>query len=247
MNDPDGEAAGVFVEAHRRLAHLVPNEKGCVQKTSLKPLEVHAKLQGLSYKYNIAELTKLSGERFYEVASHMVAWDPDMSQNPEFFEDLIVAIKIIYGSEQMSHPSLREPIVYLARVFVKNTLSMELGCPGPFYDAKEARANLVAFQEVLSSFSDFGWDMISLDFNRADFVCDYCQRDFVIECSPGQPSRECACVCAQRGVCGKCASVSELECERCLKKGGCRLLDRRSIEKIKTGGQRADNIEQIHN
>jgi hypothetical protein len=246
-DDSDSGAAGVFLEARRRLALLLPSEKNCVKKTTLDPLTVHAELQGLSYKYDIPELKKLSGERFYEVTAHMAGSDPDMSRNPEFFEDFIATIKIIYGSEQTSDHSLRDAIVYLARVFVKTTLSMDLEYHYTCYDDKKARANLDAFQEVLSSFGDFGWDMISLDFDRADFVCDYCQGDFVIRFTTNELGHPDKCACAQRGICGGCASMSELKCEKCQEKGGCRLLDRRSIEKVKTGRQRADNIEQIHN
>jgi hypothetical protein len=232
---------GAFPEARRRQALLIPNDKACVNKTFLDPLAVNAKLHGLSHKYDIPELTKLSSERFSELVAHIVVLDPHMTTYPEFLEDLILTIKITYGSEQMSDHTLRDATVYLAREFVRSTLSTS--CDGPYFDMMQAKENLDAFQEVLISISDFAWDMISINFDRADFVCDYCQSEFVIQ--KGGPDQT-KCVCSRRGLCGECASVSQLAC-RCIdcgEKGGCHSIKTRNILMTEACGVRADEVEQ---
>lgn len=230
--EPDGTT---FPEARRRQALLIPDDKSCVNKTYLDPLAVHAKLHGLSYKYDIPDLTKLSTKRFCETVSHMAVLASEMSIYPEFLEDLMVTIKITYGSEQVSDQTLRDATVYLARAFVKFTLS---GIPD---DISQAKDNMEALQEVISSISDFAWDMISIHFDSSKFACDYCQSEFEIE-SGGADQIEC--VCSQRGLCGNCASVSKLECIDCGWKGGCRSIKKENILMIETRGRAADEMEQ---
>jgi hypothetical protein len=211
---------GVFSEARRRQALLIPNDRSCYEKIHLDPLAVHAKLHGLSHKYDIPELTKLSGERFPEFVAHVIQLDEDLTVYPEFSEDLVVAIKITYGSEQRTDHTLREATVYLARTFAKSIAWHNLG------EIKELKANVEAFHEVFRSVSGFAWDMISLDFEDAKFACDYCGKEFVIAKDREDPTK---CACSQRGLCGECTSVSKLECLKCGRKGGCRLIRYKSM------------------
>lgn len=213
----------VFHEAKRRLALLVPDDRSGVSKLLPDALTVHAKLHGLSKKYDIPDLTRMSCERFVEFVVHLIDLDLDFTEYSEHAGDFIDAIKIVYGSEQESDLIMREAAVYLARVYVK---TVKKG--GNYND--EAKENLQAFREVFLV-AEFAWHMTILNFKNARFTCEYCEDKFRV---PEEYGSTAGCKCSERGLCGKCVPISGIQCPQCLQKGACRLIEQNWIKGKRT-------------
>jgi hypothetical protein len=212
----------VFNEARRRQALLIPNDRSYTKKQWADGLVVHAKLHGLSKKYDIPDLTRLSCERFVEWVVHEFEINATVIEYPSDAKDLVESIKIVYGSEQESDQILQEATIYLARKFARSIVEH-----GEEISVKE---NMEAFRKLFISMDNFAWDMATVDFEKAQFVCDYCGHEFVISKKLVDPSD---CKCANRGLCGKCAPLSKFKCLHCLQMDCCRLVRRKNEEKSK--------------
>ena len=211
---------GIFREARRRQALLIPDDKSCINKIHPDGLAVHTKIHGLSHKYDIPHLAMVSCERLVEYVVYLIELDPNFTDYPDHAIEFVNVIKLVYDSEQESYQILREAAVYLARQWMKSVTDHER-----LEGLKEA---VQAFQEVLRSAEDFAWDMVSLNFTKARFACDYCEERFVISKEELNPPN---CKCTQRGLCGKCAPISTIECFRCEQRGACRLIKWKSKAK----------------
>lgn len=179
------------------------------------PLVVRAKLHGLSKKYDIPDLQQVSCERFVESVRQAIEMDPNFAQYTCYADDLVYAINIVYGSPQDSDQILKDAIVHLARAFVKWT--------DDHMNVTQMKNLEQDFQEVFRSVDDFVWDMASINFDRARFACNYCGDDFALV--KGWSQRKHACTCTQRGLCGSCGPVSDLQCTSCGLRGACRLIE----------------------
>ncbi|ERF68886.1 hypothetical protein EPUS_04538 [Endocarpon pusillum Z07020] len=206
--------AGVFGEAKRRQALVIPNDESCTAKHLPDPLVVHAKLHGMSKKYDIPDLQHASCVRFVECVVQAIELDPTFTEYTCYAEDLLDAIDVVYGSKQDSDQILREATVYLARVFMK-TIDEHMNNDGMKDLEKE-------FRDIVRSEKDFAWDMASIDFEKARFTCKYCHQDFIVTKKTSDPPE---CECAGRGLCGRCVPVSERSCSYCGLPGGCRLIE----------------------
>ncbi|KAF7504602.1 hypothetical protein GJ744_002029 [Endocarpon pusillum] len=204
---------GVFGEAKRRQALLIPDDESCKAKHLPDPLAVHAKLHGMAKMYDIPDLQHASCVCFVECVVQAIDMDPTFAQYTSYVDDLIDAIEVVYGSRQDSDPILREATVYLARVFMKTT--------DEHMDNDAMKDLEETFQDVFRSVEDFAWDMASIDFEKARFTCKHCHQDFIFTKENSEPPE---CECAMRGLCGRCVPVSETSCSYCGLPGGCRLI-----------------------
>ncbi len=203
----------IFREARRRQALLIPDDRYCIDKILADGLAVHAKIHGLSHKYDIVHLARVSCDRFVEYVVYQIHLNPTFTEYPDTAMEFVDVIKLLYGTEQQSYQILREAAVYLARQWMKSVTDHE--------SLEEMKEAVQAFQETLGSVKDFAWDMVSLNFKKARFACGYCKAKFVISKKKLYLPN---CSCAQRGLCGKCAPISQMECFECQQRGACRLI-----------------------
>ncbi len=223
----DCSEVGIFNEARRRQALLIPDDRSCRGKRFYDSLPVHAKVHGLSQKYDIPDLTRVSCERFVEWVAHLIEIDSTLTACPEDGRYLVDVIKIVYGSQQASDLILREAAVYLARKYARSIQDNA--------EEKDVQRNILAFKEVCSSVDNFAWDMMTLNFENARFACAYCEHEFVI---PKNQWKAAKCRCGRRGICGKCAPISQIECPSCLQRGACGLIEWKTKDsKIKSWRQ----------
>ena len=209
----DWSCTDLFKEAKRRRRILLPDRK-VFHSEDPYPLTAHAKLHGLSKKYDIPGLSKMTGEKFSECVTKEVQADhfyPDEVRQPH---DIIDAIRILYDDSQDSDRIFQEAVIYLARRYARDLAG---------YKSKEVAR---AFQDLFHSFDEFAWDMMTLNLTWAQFACEFCQQDFNPEDWGEYTGTECAC--GRRGICGECSQISRLTCHYCSKKGGCRLIDWRA-------------------
>ena len=187
-------------EMERRVNFMKPDEcEGFSDRAT-----IHAQLHGLSKKYDIPDLALASSERFVEHVKRTHDYE-SWHENSECLVDLIDAIKVVYGLEQDSDRILQEAVVYLARIFAKKVTMYEL------HEDLDMEENIRSFRDLLSSASDFAWDLVTLDFEKARFACDWCEHEF----TSSQVLDTAMCECAHRGLCGLCVNISKLACPVC--------------------------------
>lgn len=216
----DWSCEGLFEEAKRRRSILLPDRE-IFHFEDPYPLTTHAKLHGLSKKYDIPGLRKLTGEKLSGCVANQVLDHPIYPDEVEQPHDIINAIKILYDDSQDSDRIFQEAVIYLARRYANDLAG---------YKSKEVSR---LFRDLFRSFDEFAWDMITLNFRWAQFACEFCQQDFNTE--DCREYTRASCECGWRGICGKCSQISQLKCHYCSKKGGCRLIDQRAKGHNKEG------------
>lgn len=209
----------VYEENCRRLTVLLGQSYDEVDRMIFY-LSIHAKVHGMSKKYDIPDLTRQTCELFSGYVRMLEEYDPLLEDFRKTSECVIDAAKVIYGSTQQSDRSLKEAIVYITLRFFKS-----LGQHG---EKQDPRPLLMAIR----SMDEFGWDLLSLDFTQAKFICNQCEETFTIDAYPDGKPR---CNCAGRGIWGVCSPVDKLECHVCGIPGGCEVLWRHDevLEEIK--------------
>lgn len=225
----ESDSGSIFDEATRRQKLIIPHE---IREKNIDGLVVHAKMHGLSKKYDIPGLRKLSCERFVEFVADQVETDPSYTKWRQNASELIEAIKIVYGSEQESDRILQEAAVYLARMYAKSVAD--------HHKNPRMLQNIQAFRDVVDSLENFAWDMIVVNFEKARFVCDNCEgEDLVLNI----PQKNFSCKCAARGLCGQCTLKSKIHCHKCGEKNGFRLISWEKRETISGSGSELGSEE----
>jgi BTB/POZ domain len=196
---PSGSTS-VFAEAKRKQSVLLPENANT--PTQHDPLVMHAKLHGLSKKYDVPTLRSKTCERF---AEH-VAWimeNENLKCSREEDGDVCDTIATVYDREHDTDKVIKEATTYLARAFVK-TLTLQQ------WKAEDLLG-------LLHSTDNLAWDLVAMDLTKAKFWCDMCHKKF-----DNLDIRE-RCACASRGFCGDCTLPCEMECPMCGDLGGCQL------------------------
>jgi hypothetical protein len=205
-----------YDEGRMRLSRIPPGRgSGDTFNSAVNTMRLttHALLHGVSRKYDIPGLRNRTRECFLETAQYLLEIDPTLTDWFLTSDDIIDAIKIIYGTEQESDRIFKEGIVYIAQRLAK------------FMGAHDEKRDVRPFRQVLMSLEDFAWDMVSMDFEKSVFRCGRCQETFDIY---DYHDEKDGCGCAGRGICGDCPSVDQLACRKCESIGGCVLLWRKN-------------------
>lgn len=105
------------------LVHQKPAPLGAdtTNQRGLDSLAIHAGIYGLSKKYDIPDLMKVSCQRFVELVSYVVCVEPEAIT--DYVDDLVDAIKIVYGFEKESDRILQEAAIYLARHLARSVMN----------------------------------------------------------------------------------------------------------------------------
>ena len=181
---------------------------------------MHAKLHGLSRKYDIPDLRRRTCDLLPPYMRHAInnaeTDDLQFLDDLQFSKDIIDTAKIIYGSTQETDRSIKEAIIYAAQRLAK------------FLGRHDNNRSSKPLRSVGRLSDEFVWDMLSMDFSRTVFRCNICHNKFTFDASSSETLTECDC--AARGVCGKCSPVRQLPCKICYDVGKCEVLRRTEEE-----------------
>jgi hypothetical protein len=166
---------------------------------------LHAKVYGVSKKYDVPGLARRSSQLFPGYVCAFERDNPTLTDYQQKLDDVMDAAKVIYGSTQESDEIFKHAIVFVLRSMAQ------------FLARHHEHLDSQSFRIAISSMDELAWDLLTVEFNQASFHCNACGENFVV-------GKKCNCTCAGRGICGLCSPLERLECDYCEVRGSCELL-----------------------